>query len=164
MRLTIQIALLTAAMTPAWACDLKVEGAWIREAPPNAMALAGYAKLSNTGAATLKIQSVTSAAFASVEAHESSIENGMATMRPVTVEIPAKGALEFVVGGKHFMLMQPKQSLKKGDVVTLVMKDAAGCASSIPFKVRAAMDNNDDGHDHSSTDHAKMDHEKMKHE
>ncbi len=60
------------------------------------------------------------------------------------------------------MLMQPKQPLKKGDVVILAMKDATGCVSSVPFKVRAA--GNDEGHDHASMDHAKMDHENMKHE
>lgn len=164
MKLTIQVALLAACVTTAaWACDLKVEGAWIREAPPNAMALAGYAKLSNTGAATLKIQSVTSAAFASVEAHQSVTENGMAMMRPLTVEIPANSSVEFAVGGKHFMLMQPKQPLKKGDVVNLVIKDAAGCASSVPFKVRATT-GNDEHHDHSNMDHSMMDHSKMDHE
>jgi len=159
-RVATMAVLLTVPMASVLACDLKVESAWIREAPPNAMTLAGYAKLSNTGTATLKIQSVTSAAFASIETHESHTENGMAMMRPVTVELAAGGSTEFAAGGKHFMLISPKQPLKKGDVVTLKITDAAGCVTSVPFKVGAATA----ADDQSNMDHSKMDHSSMKHE
>jgi len=153
------IALALQAMaTATFACDLKVESAWIREAPPNAMAMAGYAKLSNASSAVLKLQSITSKAFASVDAHESFTENGIAKMRPAVVEIPAKGTLEFTEGGKHFMLMGPKQALKKGDVVTLNMTDSTGCTTAVPFKVGAAASLT---MDHSTMDHSKMDHAKM---
>ena len=151
-------------LTPAaWGCDLKVESAWIREAPPNAMVLAGYAKLKNTGKAALKIDSISSPAFGAVESHESFTENGLAKMRPVSVDIPAGGTVEFAVGGKHFMLMQPKAPLKKGDVAILNIKDATGCVSAVPFKVGAPT-TDANAHDHSSMDHAHMDHSGMKHE
>jgi hypothetical protein len=160
-KLVMVVSLLTAQATSVLACDLKVESAWIREAPPNAMALAGYAKLTNSGVATLKIQSVSAAAFGSVETHESYTENGLAKMRPVTVEIPTKGSVDFAAGGKHFMLMNPKQPLQKGDVVTLKIIDASGCVTSVPFKVSAPTAGA--GTDHSSMDHSKMDHSTMDH-
>lgn len=161
-----------ATQAAAMACDLKVESAWIREAPPNAMMLAGYAKLTNAGATTLSIQAITSPAFASVEPHESLTENGVAKMRPVAVQIPAKGSMEFAAGGKHFMLMNPKQPLKNGDVVTLNLTDATGCVTAVPFKVAAtgaalAVDHSAMDHskmDHSTMDHSAMDHANMKHE
>lgn len=151
MKLSINVAVLMATVTTsAWACDLKVEGAWIREAPPNAIAMAGYVRLSNTGTKALRIQSVASAAFGAVETHESITENGMARMRPLVVEIPVNGSVEFAMGGKHFMLMNPKQPLKKGDVVTLTITEAGGCVSTVPFKVGASAV---DAHDHSKMKH-----------
>jgi copper(I)-binding protein len=160
----ITVALLASQAGALFACDLKVESAWIREAPPNAMALAGYARLSNNGTSVLKIQSFASVAFGSVEAHESLTENGVAKMRPTAVEIPAKGSLQFAAGGKHFMLMAPKQSLKQGDVVTIDMTDATGCVTSVPFKVSSAQQLESASKDHSKMDHSKMDHSGMKHD
>jgi periplasmic copper chaperone A len=142
------------------ACDLKVEAAWVREAPPNARALAAYGKLTNIGNAVLKIQSISSPAFAAVETHESLTEGGMAKMRPITVEIPAKGSVEFAAGGKHFMLMQPKLPLKKGDQVELHIKDGAGCVTKVQLQVGAPAA----AVDHSTMDHSKMDHDQMNHE
>jgi copper(I)-binding protein len=81
----------------------------------------------------------------------------MATMRPVTVVIPAKSSVELAVGGKHFMLMNPKQPLKKGDVVTLKITDASGCVTTEPFKINAPTV--DAGHDHSKMDHSNMKHD-----
>ena len=156
---TITVALLTLQTAEIFACDLQVESAWIREAPPNAMALAGYARLSNVGTSVLKIRSFVSTAFGSVEAHESLTENGVAKMRPTAIEIAAKGMIEFSAGGKHFMLMNPKQPLKQGDLVTINMTDAAGCVTSVPFKVSAAPQ-----FESSSMDHSKMDHSGMKHD
>jgi periplasmic copper chaperone A len=160
-KVIIAMVLLAVLTGVAQACDLKVDSAWIREAPPNAMALAGYAKLGNTGAAALKIQTISSPAFASIETHESFTENGLAKMRPIAVEISAKGAVEFAAGGKHFMLMGPKQPLKKGDVVTVKISDATGCITSVPFKVGAMPESQ--AHDHSTMDHSTMDHSKMNH-
>jgi periplasmic copper chaperone A len=156
--------LLIVAITslPVQACDLKIDAAWIREAPPNAMAMAGYARLSNSGTRALKIQGFSSTAFGSIEAHESFTENGVAKMRPTAVEIPVKGRVEFAAGGKHLMLMSPTQPLKKGDVVMLKLTDATGCVTSVPFKVSAATAA--DSHDHASMDHSMLDHSSMKHE
>jgi copper(I)-binding protein len=145
----------------AAACDLKVESAWIREAPPNAATLAGYAKLVNTGNAPLRIQSIQSAAFAKVEAHETLNENGMSKMRAIPIlEIPAKGSVEFSPSGKHLMLMNPKQGLKKGDAVALSIQDAKSCVTEAKFVVGAGAPQAASEHEHNmpGMDHS-MSHE-----
>ncbi len=149
------------------ACDLKVESAWIREAPAAATALAGYAVLSNTGKSALSIASASSAAFAKVELHETMIENGMAKMRAIDKLDIAPGAkVEFAPGGKHFMLINPRQGLRSGDDVAVKIKDAAGCETTVQFKVGKAAATagamNHSQMDHSKMDHSKMDHSNMK--
>ena len=148
----------------AMACDLKVESAWIREAPSNATSLAGYAVLSNGGARSITIVSAQSAAFSSVEMHESLTENGMAKMRGIDkLEIAAKAKVEFAPSGKHFMMINPKPGLRSGDAVAVKIKDASGCDTTAQFKVSKGAATATDTMDHSKMDHSKMDHSMMKH-
>ncbi len=139
------------------ACDLKVESAWIREAPAAATALAGYAMLSNTGKSAVSVASASSAAFAKVELHETMIENGMAKMRTIDKLDIAPGAkVEFAPGGKHFMLINPRQGLRSGDDVAVKIKDATGCETTVQFKVGKAAATA------GAMNHSQMDHSNMK--
>lgn len=141
------------------ACDLKVDSAWIREAPSTAKALAGYALLSNVGSKPVNVVSSSSSAFAKVEMHETVTENGIAKMRPIKkLEIPAKGKVEFAPSGKHFMLLEPKAALKNGNVVSVSLKDATGCQTTVQFKVGAGASQSAETMDQSKMDHSKMDH------
>jgi copper(I)-binding protein len=134
------------------ACDLKVESAWIRQAPPNAATLAGYAILKNVGNKSLSVVSIDSSAFAAVELHESITANGVASMRTVDkLVIGAGGQIEFAPNGKHFMLIAPKQALQKGDAVNIKLKDSTGCVSTTSFKVSTG------ALDKTEMDHSKMD-------
>lgn len=140
---------------PALACDLKVESAWIRTAPPTASVLAGYAKLINTGPRPLKIAAIRSVDFATIEAHETLNEGGMSKMRAIPAfEIPAHGSVGLQPGGKHLMLLQPKRTLQGGDVTNLVFEDGAGCVTTAAFKVSGAPPA-------AALDYSKMDHSKM---
>lgn len=138
-----------------WACDLQVESAWIREAPPNATVLAGYAVLKNAGDKPLSIISIDSPAFTAVEPHETATTNGVASMHAMATLILAAGdKVEFAPGGKHLMLVNPKQMLKKGDSVTLKLKDDRGCITTTSFKVSAMpMTDNVEKMDHSQMNH-----------
>lgn len=148
----------------AGACDLKVESPWIREAPGNAMALAGYAVLSNSGSKPLSVVSVQSAAFTKVEPHESFTENGMARMRAIDkLEIPAGGRVEFAPGGKHFMMINPRPGIRSGDAVAVKLKDSNGCETTASFKVSSAAAAATGTMDHSKMDHGSMDHSSMNH-
>lgn len=150
-------SMLVVVTTASLACDLKVESAWIREAPSTATALAGYAVLSNTGGKPLSVTSMQSAAFGRVELHETIIENGMAKMRAIDKLDIAPGAkVEFAPGGKHFMLIDPRSGLRSGDDVAIKIKDATGCETTVQFKVGKATATATGEVDHSKMDHSNM--------
>ena len=145
------------AAMPLLACDLKVESAWIREAPATAGSLAGYAVLSNAGGKALSVVGAQSAAFAQVQMHESLTENGVAKMRELgRLEIAPGAKVEFAPGGKHFMLINPKPGLKAGDAVAVKLKDSNGCETTVQFKVGSGAAGAMDGMDHSKMDHSQM--------
>lgn len=99
---------------------LKIEQAWIPQAPPTAPVLAGYARLANKGARTIHIDAVDGADFGSVELHQMSMENGMMQMRPLQgLDLPPYGSVTLADGGKHLMLMDPRHPFKAGDSSTL---------------------------------------------
>jgi copper(I)-binding protein len=155
-----KLLLLACVMTGnVLACDLKIESAWIRPAPSNAVALAGYALLTNTGSAPLSVVSAQSAAFAKVELHESLMENGIAKMRAMDkLEIASGGKVQFAPGGKHFMLISPKAALRIGDMVVVKVKDAAGCEVTANFKVGDDQAAAKGDMPHPSADHSSMKH------
>jgi copper(I)-binding protein len=78
---------------------------------------AGYLTLSNNSAQAITITHVTSNEYASVEMHESVIEDGVARMYPLRdLTLPAGKSVTFEPGGKHLMLMRPGDD---NDFVTL---------------------------------------------
>jgi len=138
---TILAALLCLAALPAYAdCKgLKVEQAWIPQAPPAAPVLAGYALIKNLGSKTLHIDGVEGADFGSVELHQMSMENGMMQMRPLRgLDIPAHGSVTLADGGKHLMLMDPHHPFKAGDSAALSFRCGKD-SSTVPFAVREAV-------------------------
>lgn len=135
------LALLILGTTPVIGCDLKISDAWIREAPPGLMTLAGYALLANEGNRALRIVKMRSPAFAEIQMHESVIEHGVASMRAISsLEIAAHQQTAFAPNGRHFMLMGATKPLKKGDIVTLRFQDQDGCTTAARFVVRSAID------------------------
>jgi copper(I)-binding protein len=103
-----------ACATHAVACDIRVEAAWIREAPPKAATLAGFATLVNTGSKPRRIVSAESGAAGMVMFHESMMHGDMAMMRDLPELLPAV-ARPSCASGKHLMLMGMKAALKAGD-------------------------------------------------
>ncbi|MEN8132400.1 MAG: copper chaperone PCu(A)C [Pseudomonadota bacterium] len=101
---------------------LQVNEAWIREAPPNAMALAGYMTVNNSGTEDRQLMAVTSTDFERIELHRSELVQGVARMIPQDrMPIPAAGRLELKPGDYHLMLMHPRRSLKVGDEVKAIL-------------------------------------------
>ncbi len=119
------------------ACNLKVSDAWIREAPPGLMSVAGYALLENDGNKPLQIVKLQSSAFTEVRMHETRIETGIASMRSInTLDIAAHQQVTFAPSGKHFMLVNAVQPLKNGDVVSVEFVDQTSCVTTAEFTVR----------------------------
>jgi hypothetical protein len=104
----------------AWAADIGVADAWIREAPPSAKVLAAYMVITNTGKVPVQLSGVDSRDFASVEVHQSIMHNGK--MRMMALESLAIAPGKSVVlepGGYHLMLIGPRKKLQAGDRVVL---------------------------------------------
>lgn len=132
------IALFLAGATGALACDVRVEAAWIREPPPQAATLAGFATLVNTGRQPQRIVGAESSAAGMVMFHETMMHGDMAMMRDVPeLVVPAGGKIELAPGGRHLMLMDVKTALKAGDHVTITLIDGSGCRIAGDFVVRA---------------------------
>lgn len=136
------------AALPGHACDLQIDQAWVRSAPPGAAVLAGYAVLRNTGKQALTVSSLSSPQFASVEIHESLEQDGVAKMRRIErLEVPAGGAVHLEPSGKHLMLMGPKAEIDAASKVELIVADCAP-ALQIDFPVRESAESADQSHEH----------------
>lgn len=104
-----------------------VEGAWVREAPPNAGALAGYVSITNNSAQDHILRSAKSEQFNAVEIHRTIVENGVAKMRrQKDLPIPAGGSLVLEPGSYHLMLMTPKSAFKANDQITVTLDFQSG--------------------------------------
>jgi hypothetical protein len=78
---------------------------------------AGYFELTNNSGQAISITHVTSPEFASVEMHQTVIEDDVARMTALgTLTLQAGETVSFEPGGKHLMLMRPSDDI---DSVTL---------------------------------------------
>ncbi len=117
--------------------SVEVKNAWVREAHPNADVNAGYMTLINTGSANVTIVSASSDAFEKVEFHDMAMKDGMMQMRELKgIEIPASGQVQFVPGGKHLMLKNPKRRVKDGDIVSVELMFSSGTAQTLNIGVK----------------------------
>jgi copper(I)-binding protein len=129
------IATFTAA-TAVSACDLKLESAWIREAPPGATSMAAYGVLVNRGRKWLEITAIHSAVADKAMLHESTVQDGVAQMRMVSSAKIAPGdRLRLAPGGKHLMLTGATRAPKAGEHVAIAFTDASGCVTVGDFTV-----------------------------
>ena len=117
---------------------LGVTDAWIRAAPPGARMMAGYATLKNSGDAPLTILTVQSDAFRMTSLHETIVDNGVSKMRELHRLTIAPGAtVALQPGGKHLMLMQPRQEIAVGEHVEVMFLLSDGARLKTRFDVVA---------------------------
>lgn len=124
---------------------LTVEQAWARALPPNAPAAAVYLSVNNPGAAD-RLLSVSTPMAARAELHTVRKDGELLKMvEEKSVEVPANGALAFVPGGRHVMLMGLQKPLIAGEHFQLTLEfEAAG-----PREVRVDIrENAPDAHKH----------------
>lgn len=96
----------------------------ITQPMPGMAMSAGYLTLTNNSAETITITRVISPQYASVELHESVVDDGVARMRRLEkIEIPAGTNTVLAPGGKHLMLMRPTKI--PADAVSLQFYDGA---------------------------------------
>ena len=135
---TIVLIAAVCASTGANACpNLKVEQAWIREAPPGAMS-AAYARLTNTGKRALVGAGARSPEFGGGGRHRTVVdEGGLSRMRAGPLELAPGASAALEPGGWHLMLFDPARLLKAGDTVSVTLTCGAG-ARDYPFLVKAS--------------------------
>jgi len=89
----------------------------VTQAVPGMPMSAGYFKLTNNSGQIISISHVTSPQFASVQMHETVIEDEVARMAPLKIlNLQPGETVDFERGGKHLMLMKPADDI---DSVTL---------------------------------------------
>ena len=104
-----------------------------RPMPGKAMS-AAYLTLRNNSDRAISITRVTSNEYSVVQIHETTLEDGIARMRPLAqLEIPPGGNVRLERGGKHLMLMRPtgqseEVSLQFYDGETLLLSLNSGYA------------------------------------
>jgi copper(I)-binding protein len=120
------------------ACVPVVRDGWIRLVPGGMPMHGGFGRIENACAAPATITGAKSAAYGSVELHETKLVDGVSRMRAVpTLPIAAKGNAEFKPGGLHMMLMDPVSPLKAGDKVEIDFALQDGRQVRGTFVVRA---------------------------
>lgn len=117
-RLFILFCILTAAGCAREAGPpLVVSELEITRPMPGRSMSAGYMTLSNQSDSDIVITAVKSPQFASVQIHETTVEDGVSRMRELgSLQVPAGGSVTLERGGKHLMLMRAADEL---DTVTL---------------------------------------------
>ncbi len=105
---------------PDAVCVPVVRDGWIRLVPGGMPMHAGFGRIENACKVPATIASAKSAAYASVELHETKLVDGVSRMRAVPLlPIAANASAEFKPGGLHLMLLDPSSPLKAGDKVTI---------------------------------------------
>ena len=100
-----------------------IMGAWARPSIGSAGNSAAYMKLMNHGDAADRLIGAKSDVAKKTEIHTHIMENNIAKMRRVegSIELPAKGNVEFKPGGLHVMLIGLKSKLAEGDAFPLTL-------------------------------------------
>ena len=105
---------------------------------PGASMSAGYLRIQNNSRATIVLTSVTSPQYGRVEIHETVIENDIARMRPLDgLTIYAGQSVLLEPGGKHLMLMGPREPLTKGEKVDMTLTFKSGRQQTVSVQVAA---------------------------
>jgi periplasmic copper chaperone A len=95
--------------------DLVLDHAWARATPAGANVGGGFLTIENKGATPDKLIGGSSRAAGKVEVHETAMNNGVATMRPVKegVSIPLGQTVTLAPGGLSPHVDGPERSVKK---------------------------------------------------
>lgn len=131
------VAGITAMCAQAAGENIAVNDAWIREAPPGATVMSGYAQIANGTKSTMTVTAIRSEAFDKIEIHKSEIKDGVARMQPLgKLDIKSRQAVTLAPNGTHLMLIRPKKPLRAGDRVMLQFTLGSGTTINATAEVR----------------------------
>jgi len=130
--------LILALLLPATGfADLEFSDAWIKNLPPAVPVRAGYMTIHNPRSQAVTIVALHSDAFASVEIHQTRMQDGMMHMDPVPNLTIAPGeTVQLAPGGLHLMMMQPVQPTRPGEVHRITIEFDDGSMQTLELTVR----------------------------
>ncbi len=134
------IALAVQFFTPiafgfAMAGPIKIENAFTRPTLGGVSIAVGYMTITNTGKIDDRLESATSDISATVEIHETKMENGMMEMRelPKGLAVPAGASIAFKPSAYHLMFVDIKHAVKPGDMIHAILTFAKAGKISVDF-------------------------------
>lgn len=134
----LAIAMNCASAHATGAADrITVRDAYIRLAPPGAMATGAFMVIRNAGPSEVRIVKAANPASRVTELHTHLNEDGVMKMRQVKdIPVPPGGEAVLKPGGLHVMLIEMKSPLKEGDTVpiTLGLDDGSSKEISVPVR------------------------------
>ena len=125
--------------TASFAQSVQVKDPWVRGTVASQKVTGAFMTL--TAEKSRKLVAASSSAAGLVEIHEMKMDGGVMRMRPLTgLELPAGQPVELKPGGYHVMLMDLKQPLAAGQMVsielTLEAEDGQRSTISVQAPVR----------------------------
>lgn len=107
----------------AYAAELEIHNAWVREAPPMAKNHVAYLQIKNVSDQDRELVAIDTNDYADTMLHQIILDKDITSMKHLPVlKIPAHSSVALEPGGVHVMLMQPKRLFKSGDVIKLVLR------------------------------------------
>ena len=103
--------------------NLVITQAWSRATPGGAKVAGGYLTIENKGSAPDRLLSGSSAVARNIEVHETIMNNGAMTMRPIEggVSIEPGKTVKLAPGGHHLMFLGLATPLKQGGQVPVTL-------------------------------------------
>lgn len=133
-RLFLYLALLLPSSAFA---ELEFSNAWIKNLPPPVPVRAGYLTIHNPLMQSVAIVAIRSEGFASVEIHQTLMQDGMMRMEQVeNLTIEAGQTLQLAPGGLHLMLMQPLQPTRPGEIHRITIEFNDGSSQTLELTVK----------------------------
>jgi copper(I)-binding protein len=131
------IPLLLLAVPSAVLAELEISEAWVKHLPASVPVRAGYMTIHNPADRPASIVGARSEAFASVEIHQTRMQDGMMRMDPVPkLEIDAGGSVQLAPGGLHLMMMQPAEPTRPGQILRITLEYGDGSEQGLELTVR----------------------------
>jgi copper(I)-binding protein len=118
--------------------DIRIDHPWARATPPLAAVAGGYLKITNVGKTSDRLLSGSTEFAEKVEFHVSTVEEGVARMRPLIngLRIGAGETIELAPGRMHVMFIKPSRSLKEDERFTATLNFARAGTIKVEFVVQ----------------------------
>jgi copper(I)-binding protein len=127
---------------------LTVTDAWVRLPAVSGRPGAGYFTLKG-GTSDDRLTTVASAVVERIELHESGMDKGMMTMRPLSAgaKVAAGKAVTFAPGGNHAMLFGINPAITPGTAIPLQFRFESGAIVAVEAKTVSAGQDGPPGHE-----------------